>query len=71
MNTDLRATLTTTYRGEPLAVVDGLPGDGAELQPARLRALAAALLQIAGDLESRPAPKRNPQPTRKEYRIGA
>jgi hypothetical protein len=58
----LRATLTRTYRGEPLAVIDGLPGGGAELMPAQLRALAATLLHIAADCESRPAPGKRPLP---------
>lgn len=51
----LRVTLTTTCRGEPLAVVDNLPGDGAELTPQRLRALAQALSRIASDCEARAA----------------
>jgi hypothetical protein len=55
MNT-LHATLTHTHRGEPLATVDGLPGGGADLTPDQLRALAATLLRIADDCESRPAP---------------
>ena len=66
----LHATLTRTYRGEPLAVVDGLPGGGAELMPAQLRALAATLLHIADDCEARPAPKKRPlPPTRREYLV--
>lgn len=38
-----------SYLGQPLAIVQGLPGDGAELFPEDLRALAHALLQIADD----------------------
>jgi hypothetical protein len=28
MSTELRATLTRTYQGKPLAVMDNMPGDG-------------------------------------------
>lgn len=41
--TALRASLTVAFDGGPLAVVDGLPGDHAELRPAQMRELAAAL----------------------------
>ncbi len=51
----LTATLTRTRTGAPLAVVDGLPGGGADLTPEQLRALAAALVLIAADAESNPA----------------
>ena len=54
MNKALTVTHTRTHLGVPLAVLDGLPGGGAELQPAELRALSAALLRIAADSESRP-----------------
>lgn len=49
----LTATLTATYDGKPLAVVDGLPGDHAELRPEQMRALAAALLKLADDTAAR------------------
>lgn len=49
----LSATLTTAYDGGPLAVIDGLPGNGAELRPQQARALAHALLQLADDAERR------------------
>lgn len=54
MNKALTVTHTRTHLGGPLAVLDGLPGGHAELVPAELRALAAALLRIAADSESRP-----------------
>lgn len=44
---------TSTFDLAPLAVVDGLPGDGAELRPAELRLLVAALVRIANDTEGR------------------
>lgn len=49
----LTARLTTAYDGGPLAVVDGLPGQGAELRPRQLRALALALSRLADDAERR------------------
>ena len=49
----LHATLTCTYDGAPLAMVDGLPGDHAELRPEQMRALAAALLRLADDAATR------------------
>lgn len=54
MNRTLTATLSRTFDRKPLAVVDGLPGDYAELTPGQLRALAAGLLRIADDAEGRP-----------------
>jgi hypothetical protein len=50
----LRVRHCATRHGEPLADVYGLPGDGAELRPAELRALAAALLLAAADCEALP-----------------
>lgn len=37
--------------GKPLTIVSGLPGDGAELRPAALRAYARMLLEAADDAE--------------------
>lgn len=51
--TALRASLTMAFDGGPLAVIDGLPGDHAELRPAQMRELAAALLRVAADAEAR------------------
>ena len=51
MRPALEVALTSTFDLSPLAVVSGLPGDGAELRPAELRNLAAALLRIAGYAE--------------------
>jgi hypothetical protein len=49
----LQVKFTRAYDGGPLAVVDGLPGDGAELRPRQIRALAAALVCLASDIEAR------------------
>ena len=54
----LTAALCQTFDGKPLAVVDGLPGGGAELTPAQLRALADSLQRIAADVEAQPMGKR-------------
>lgn len=43
---------TATYKGDPLAVFSDLPGPDAELTPAQIRKLAAALIIIADDCES-------------------
>lgn len=68
MEASLRATLTKTYRGEPLAVVDGLPGFGAELTPTDLRALATTLMRIADECDARPVTGKRPLPNvRREY----
>ncbi|MDP1647974.1 MAG: hypothetical protein Q8M01_07220 [Rubrivivax sp.] len=53
MSARLDVALAATSDMQPLAVVDGLPGGGADLSPADLRALAAALLRIADDAERR------------------
>lgn len=49
----LNARLTTAFDGQPLAVIDGLPGGGAELRPHQIRALAAALARLADATEKR------------------
>ena len=72
MSAGLIVALTVTRNMEPLAVVDGLPGGGAELRPAELRALAAVLLCIAADAERRPLVRRGkPMPAdRRVYPLG-
>lgn len=47
MNRPLSVKHTTDRNHNPLACIDGLPGDGAELNAAQLRSLAATLEQIA------------------------
>lgn len=53
----LTARAATAFDGQALAVVNGLPGDGAELLPSEMRALAAALNVIAGDIERQQQPQ--------------
>lgn len=69
MNNTLTVELAQTFDHRPLAIVDGLPGDYAELTPARLRALAAALERIAADAESRPLVRRSGKPMPAEQRV--
>ena len=57
----LTVDLCRDSKGGPLATVSGLPGDDFDATPARLRALAAALLKVPADAEaeaSKPAPRR-------------
>jgi hypothetical protein len=49
----LNVKMTRAYDGGPLAVVDGLPGGGAELRPHQLRQLAYALARVADETEKR------------------
>jgi len=44
---------TRDRHGAPLACVHNLPGDGADLSPAQLRRLAATLLIIADETDTR------------------
>lgn len=71
--TTLRVRLTCTRHGAPLAVVDGLAGgNGAELTPAQLRDLAAALVRVAQDAEARPTMHRGKHlpAQQREYAVG-
>lgn len=65
----LSVTLTATRDGAPLATVEGMPGDGAELRPAELRALAEALLRVADDADARPLAHRGKRlpPSKRAY----
>ena len=49
---ELEVRHTCCRHKKPLADVTGLPGDGAELRPAQLRAYANLLLEAADDLEA-------------------
>ena len=68
----LRVRLTCTRHAAPLAVVDGLPGGGAELTPAQLRDLAAALMRVAGAPPARPPqhPRHPPPAPPRDYAVG-
>lgn len=66
----LTAALCQTFERQPLAVVDGLPGGGAELTPDQLRALAAGLLRIAADAEAQPMAPKHYMLRRRAYPLG-
>jgi len=71
MGAALHAQLTRCRHELPLAVVDGLPGDGAELRPEQLRQMAAALLAIAADAELMPTKGKRFVPVRRCYPVDA
>ncbi len=49
----LDVTLTQCRHGKPLVVIESSIGNGSELRPEQLRALAAALCAAADDAEQR------------------
>lgn len=53
----LEVTLTNDRFSRPLVVIDSSLGNGAELYPEQLRALAGALCKAADDSEARPVGK--------------
>ena len=57
--TDLEVLHTQTYDRSPLATLRNLPGNDADMTPAQMRALAAALEAAASECESRPMGKRH------------
>lgn len=63
----LTIQLTRTKDKTPLAVIQNLPGGDAELQPAQMRALAAAILQAAEECEVQPMKDREFRPVTKNY----
>jgi len=67
-NNTIRATLSQCRHAQPLVILD-LLGQGAELRPAELRAIAAALLRMADDAQARRLTHRGkPLPAdRREY----
>ena len=69
MGPALHAQLTRCRHELPLVVVDGLPGDGAELRPDELRQMAAALLAIAADAEGLPTKGKRFYPVRRRYPV--
>jgi hypothetical protein len=67
MDKTLTVSISRTFDGKPLAVVDNLPGGFAELRPAELRALAAALQRVASDCEARSTKGKHWMPARRDY----
>lgn len=69
MNQTIKVKHTATRHGDPLAVIDGLPGSDADLTPAQLRQLAAVLTAIADDSEVLSETTRRRIPVRREYSL--
>jgi len=69
MGATLHAQLTRCRHELPLVVVEGLPGDGAELRPEQLRQMAAVLLAIAADAEGLPTKGKRFSPVRRCYPV--
>jgi hypothetical protein len=61
---------TATFKGEPLVCFRNLPGDDAELRPAQIRDLAAALLIIANDCDAHAKSIRRGVDICREYPVG-
>lgn len=62
---------TVDRQQRPLAVVGDFPGLDAELSPAQLRALSAALAAAADECEALAKQTRRCGPARREYQITA
>lgn len=58
---------TVTYKSEPLVCFSNLPGYDAELTPAQIRQLAAAMLLAAAECEALVEHTRRRSPVRREY----
>ena len=67
----LQVKHTVTYKGAPLACIDQMPGNDAELTPAQLRQLAATLIQVADECEILHDTTRRQIPVRREYSVEA
>jgi len=55
----LDVVITQTFDGRPLATVRNFPGGDADLTPAEMRRLAAALAAAAEECERQPMDRRN------------
>ena len=49
MDSELRVKHTRTSNSKPLVTIHNLPGEGADLLPAEMRALARALIEAADE----------------------
>ena len=63
----LRVRHTETYRGEPLACFENMPGFDPAMTPAQMRALSAVLLLVAHDCEALLKDAHRYGPQRREY----
>lgn len=67
----LQVKHTVTHMNTPLAVVENLPGPGAELTPSALRRLANALLAAADECEVLFDSSRRLIPVHRDYPLDA
>ena len=67
----LRVKHTLSFKNEPLSCVANLPGEGADLYPVQMRALALALLEAADDCEGFAKQVKQTGPASKEYVLSA
>lgn len=67
MDKELQVIHTQTYDGKPLAVIRNFPGLDAEMTPAQMRAMAAALEAVAADCEKRPMARREFRRSEQRY----
>lgn len=65
----LEVTLTRDRHNKPLVVVESAIGNGMEVSPDRLRALAAALVKAADDADAKPTTPRHFAPIKREYAL--
>lgn len=59
MIAELEVLHTQTYDRRPLATLRNLPGNDADMTPAQMRALAAALEAAASECERRPMDRKH------------
>jgi len=65
----LIATLCQTRDRHPLVTIEDMPSGGADMTPAQLRLLAAALLRVAEDAEAQPMAVKHYARKRREYTL--
>lgn len=66
MHNTLEYKLCRTHRGMPLVRLDSPLGNGREIEPDRLKALAYALQDVAAEAEKQQEPGRKHYRTRKD-----
>ena len=64
---ELEVAHTQTYDRQPLATLRNMPGSDADMTPAQMRSLAAALESAASECERRPMDKKHFSITVKRY----
>lgn len=69
MERKLEVILTQTFDQRPLTTVSNLPGQYADLTPAQLRALAAALYMAARECEAQPMDPKHFRQKERSYEL--